>query len=245
MFLLLNKMLHVLLLLYSAMSCSCGSGLPYSKCCQRLHNGETIEIPSPEDVLRARYTGYKHNIAEYIIESTHPRNSEYEKYINLDFTRQRKGSKKWGKEILRTACDHNYCGLKILGSTVDEDLGFATVRFQTLIKEADGSYVATEEHSQFVQNSHSGRSNTWLYLDGEVNDVSDEDYDKLFEEFGDSADLESEDVSVTDEFYDQQRVLSQPAQAALVAIQESEKTAIRDKRGHRSRSRRTDAPKSV
>lgn len=222
-------------LLHAAMSCSCGSGLPYSKCCQLVHNWEREETPTPEAVLRARYTGYKHGITNYIIETTHPKNSDYDKYINLDFTREMKGGQKWSKDILRMACDHDYRGLKVLNSNVDEELGFATVTFQTLLKEVDGPYIATEEHSQFTKNRQGGRKDAWLYLDGETTDVSDEDFDKLFEEFGDPADLI--DGADENEHNDDQEEnsLSPAAQAAMVAIKESEKHTVRDKRGHRSR----------
>ena len=226
------------------MTCSCGSGLPYSKCCQPLHSWENKETPSPEDVLRARYTGYKHGIVDYIIESTHPRNPEYDKYINLDFTREGKGSKKWGKAILRVACDYLHCGLKVIKSSVDEELCFATVTFQTLLKEVDGSYIATEEHSRFTKNRHGGRQNTWLYLDGEVIDVSDEDFDRLFEEFGDPSDMmDKEHQNESDEYYykNEENSLSTAARAAMLAIDESNRSNIKDKNGHRSRNKNKPA----
>ena len=174
-----------------AMSCSCKSGNTYDACCQPLHTGQIV-TDDPVAVLKARYTAYKHGLAGFIIDSTHPKNSDFDKYVTMDFTRDRRGIKKWEKEINYMAADNTYLGLKVLSSDADSEAGIATVTFQTILKDEDGLYVAAEEQSLFTKN-RGGSPGRWLYVDGELSHPSDQDFNALFEEFGDPADLDDGD----------------------------------------------------
>jgi hypothetical protein len=134
---------------------------------------------------------------------------------------------------------------------VDEDaqLGIAEVRFQTLMREKQSdeaeasSLIATEEVSQFVRSRVGVGS--WLYVDGEISEPSDEEFDALVsfcgltpDEYGDQnvgavageTPRDSEDdgrISAT---------LTPAALAAWKAMKESEKPIVRDKRGQRRKS---------
>ena len=55
-------------------SCSCFSGKSYTDCCSGLHNNlKSKETIKPADILRARYTAYKLSLADYIIDTSHPK----------------------------------------------------------------------------------------------------------------------------------------------------------------------------
>ena len=89
-----------------SMLCSCKSGKTYEFCCQQSHI-EGLHQDCPEAVLRARYTAYKHGLAEFIFQTTHPKNSDYDKYLTMDFSRDERGRKKWGKDIMYDVSLHS------------------------------------------------------------------------------------------------------------------------------------------
>jgi len=47
------------------MTCPCGSGKDYSKCCGLYIEGE-VSSPTPESLMRSRYTAYTQNNLDYI-----------------------------------------------------------------------------------------------------------------------------------------------------------------------------------
>jgi len=52
-------------------SCPCCSGLEYSLCCQPWLNGDGIP-PTPQALMRSRYTAYAKGDADYLIATWHP-----------------------------------------------------------------------------------------------------------------------------------------------------------------------------
>ena len=55
--------------------CPCCSGSSYTDCCKKFHEGKL-----PQNALllmRSRYSAYALNLADYIIETTHPKNPHY------------------------------------------------------------------------------------------------------------------------------------------------------------------------
>jgi hypothetical protein len=54
-------------------SCPCGSRLLYKQCCQPYHDKKALP-PTPEALMRSRYSAYSLNIVDYIVETTHPEN---------------------------------------------------------------------------------------------------------------------------------------------------------------------------
>ena len=151
------------------------------------------------------------------------------------------------RDVAKTALEHEYLGLRVLETEQDEVSGVASVRFQTLMREIDasdslGDYIATEEVSQFIvpKGSYSGG---WLYVDGDVSDPSDEDYEKLVDLF--SADEEDEgegegegeggsDTGNTSEQIAQK--LTPQALSAWRAMKESQQPVQRDRKGQRRKS---------
>jgi len=50
--------------------CPCGSGLPYDGCCGPLHAG--APAPSPEALMRSRYSAFARGLADYLLATWHP-----------------------------------------------------------------------------------------------------------------------------------------------------------------------------
>src|SRR5512135_3050016 len=52
--------------------CPCGTGLSYAACCGRWHSGEQhLAAPSPEALMRSRYTAYTLGLTEYLLATWH------------------------------------------------------------------------------------------------------------------------------------------------------------------------------
>jgi len=52
-------------------TCPCGSAQPYSRCCEPLILGAK-SAPTPEALMRARYSAYAKTEVDFIIATTHP-----------------------------------------------------------------------------------------------------------------------------------------------------------------------------
>ena len=56
-----------------------GAEIPYELCCQALHDDESARLAAPpEDILKARYSAYTERKPDFIIDTTHPSNEEYD-----------------------------------------------------------------------------------------------------------------------------------------------------------------------
>lgn len=56
--------------------CPCDSGKKYKKCCRPYHAG--MKIPTPTDLVRARWSAYALELPDFIMQTTHPDNEEYD-----------------------------------------------------------------------------------------------------------------------------------------------------------------------
>jgi SEC-C motif-containing protein len=54
--------------------CPCGSGQPYSDCCGPWHAGlaDGVHAPTPEALMRARYSAYVLGLLDYLLATWHP-----------------------------------------------------------------------------------------------------------------------------------------------------------------------------
>lgn len=59
------------------MLCPCCSGKSYSECCKPYHDGQPA--PTALALMRSRYSAYALKIADYIIQTTHPKSPYFEK----------------------------------------------------------------------------------------------------------------------------------------------------------------------
>jgi SEC-C motif-containing protein len=106
-----------------------------SHCCGRYHGGEAA--PSPEALMRSRYTAFVRHNVDYLLATWHPDTRPHP----LDLA----GSPDWAS-------------LRILSSGEQGDKG--TVHFQAIYR-TPGGWGVLEEHSQF--RIIGGR---WYYLTG-------------------------------------------------------------------------------
>jgi SEC-C motif domain protein len=55
-------------------ACPCGRPLRYAACCGRWHAGpEHLQAPSAEALMRSRYSAYVRGLADYLLQTWHPR----------------------------------------------------------------------------------------------------------------------------------------------------------------------------
>jgi len=124
------------------LSCPCSSGIKYKKCCQKYHKGA---LPANAELLmRSRYSAFAFGLADYIIKTTHPDNSDYTSNIQ-----------QWKNDILIFSKGTSFLGLKIIDFTDGEDEAFVTF-------EASLSSGVLKEKSRFLK-----EKGKWLYVDGE------------------------------------------------------------------------------
>jgi SEC-C motif domain protein len=111
-----------------------------------LHKG--TPAPSPEALMRSRYTAYALNKVDYIMATTHPDSP----YIQTDV-----GA--WRRELEFFATRTRFAGLQILA--VASDTEGETVTFRATLFAGDEDVSFTEK-SLFAK--HDGR---WMYHSGE------------------------------------------------------------------------------
>ncbi|HSV39504.1 MAG TPA: YchJ family metal-binding protein [Nocardioidaceae bacterium] len=51
--------------------CPCGSGIAYAACCGPFHDG--APVPTPEALMRSRYSAYAMGLSDYVFRTWHPR----------------------------------------------------------------------------------------------------------------------------------------------------------------------------
>lgn len=124
--------------------CLCGSGLPYDQCCGALHKGRWA--PDALALMRSRYVAYALDIAEYIIETTHPKNPVY-----------KNEKKMWMEQVHKFSRDSIFERLEIVD--FQEFGNRATVTFIAYLRQNNRS-VPLKEKSLFEKVQ--GR---WLYLE--------------------------------------------------------------------------------
>jgi SEC-C motif-containing protein len=121
--------------------CPCQSGLKYKKCCQKYHKGA---LPATAlDLMRSRYSAYALGMADYIIKTTHPDNSDYTEDIVH-----------WREEIVQFSKGTAFKGLTIIEYTDTSLEAFVTF-------EASLSTGLLRERSRFLLVDRH-----WLYVDG-------------------------------------------------------------------------------
>lgn len=125
--------------------CLCCSGLEYSNCCKKYHEGQLPE--NALKLMRSRFVAYALNLSDYIINTTHPASPHYQ-------------SNKfgWRRGIAQFARGSQFERLEVLDFKENELT--AMVTFVAYIKQ-EGRDVSFSERSTFEK--FKGR---WLYRDG-------------------------------------------------------------------------------
>lgn len=124
--------------------CPCCNGKLYLDCCGPYHLGRL-----PENALvlmRSRYSAYALNLPDYIIATTHPRNSAYQEDKNA-----------WHHSITAFSLHTHFKKLEVLSFEEKKEFAFVTFIAQL---EQQGRDASFQETSRF-EKIH----NRWLYLD--------------------------------------------------------------------------------
>ncbi|MEO1288543.1 MAG: YchJ family metal-binding protein [Chloroflexota bacterium] len=125
-------------------SCPCESGKKYKKCCRRYHNG--MKIPTPTDLVRARWSAYALKLPDFIMQTTHPDNPDYD----ANFA-------KWRVRVEAYCLRNIFHKLEIVSAEDDK------VTYRAEILAFMSQPTAITEDSVFAQ-----KDGDWLYLDGEL-----------------------------------------------------------------------------
>jgi len=123
--------------------CPCGSGKLYSKCCKPYISGKEI-APTPEALMRSRYTAYVLHEIDYIVDTC----------FGDKETIDRDSIKKWSETS-------KWTGLEIiLSEIISEDAG--RVGFKAFYEQGRLNNV---HHEMAYFKKHEGR---WLYDGGKI-----------------------------------------------------------------------------
>ncbi len=124
--------------------CPCDSGLPYGECCgphhQRFDTGDGPGAPTPEALMRSRYSAYALGLINYLLTTWHPSTSPGELALS---------PVKW-------------LGLEVRHAAMSGDAG--VVEFVARLKD-NGKAQRMHEISRFVR-----EAGQWYYIDGQVPD---------------------------------------------------------------------------
>lgn len=128
-------------------TCPCCSGLNYTECCKRFHDGALPK--NALELMRSRYTAYVLNLPEYIIQTTHPASPQYRTDRSL-----------WIRKI---AGFSNHCSFNKLEILDHKEQGaLATVTFVAHITQ-------DEKDATFTEKSYFERmKGKWLYRHGQL-----------------------------------------------------------------------------
>lgn len=122
----------------SLISCTCFSGKPYLECCQVYHSNSG-SAPTPEQLMRARYSAYALHLIDYLWDTTHP--SKRYLYHKADI-------EKWAK-------DNHWLRLEIMVAKKD------VVEFKAFYQQGLKEFV---HHERSVFKKDAGK---WYYFSGE------------------------------------------------------------------------------
>jgi SEC-C motif-containing protein len=120
-------------------ACPCDSGQPYGDCCGPWHAGLAtgVAAPTPEALMRSRYSAYVLGLIDYLLATWHPSTSPGELELS---------PVKW-------------LGLEVCHAQATGEAG--VVEFVARYRES-GRGVRMHEVSRFVR-----EGGCWLYIDGE------------------------------------------------------------------------------
>jgi SEC-C motif-containing protein len=122
------------------MTCPCGSGLLYRRCCEPLHDG--APAPTAEALMRSRYSAYVVGDADHLFRTWHPRTRPNDVDVPPGTT---------------------WLGLELL-DVVDGGEGDAAGVVEFVARYRVGS----SEHRLHERSRFERRARRWVYVDGTV-----------------------------------------------------------------------------
>jgi SEC-C motif-containing protein len=131
----------------SQILCPCGTGKPYSACCQPFHSGTLPD--SALELMRSRYSAYALCLPAYIIATTHPANPHFNSHLA-----------QWTQDISEFCKHTEFKKLQILDAEEKDSL--ATVTFTAYL-------IQNKKDASFTEKSSFEKVNgKWLYLNGQL-----------------------------------------------------------------------------
>ena len=123
--------------------CPCGASVSYQDCCGHFHTGAAT-APTPEALMRSRYSAFVTGQISYLKETLHP---DHRHDFDEEHTRQWAETSQWQGLSVKSC----------LQETPDEGYVEFVARFQT----EDGESCLHHETGHFVRDN-----GTWYYVDG-------------------------------------------------------------------------------
>lgn len=125
------------------MPCPCQSSQPYGECCGVWHHGidEGVHAPTPEALMRSRYSAYVLGLLDYLLKTWHPAMAPGD------------------LELFPT----KWLGLEVISAASTGDAG--VVEFVARCK-VNGKAERMHETSRFVR-VHDALGERWVYIDGD------------------------------------------------------------------------------
>ncbi|MGE0527812.1 MAG: YchJ family protein [Bdellovibrionales bacterium] len=124
--------------------CPCGSTKTFSSCCEPYLRGKEA-APTPETLMRSRYTAFCIKDLPYIEATTDP-----QRRLDFDF----EATARWMNES-------EFMGLEVLSSSEEGTKG--RVEFRALYRSSDGLEQTHHEYSRFRK-----QRGIWYFSDGRV-----------------------------------------------------------------------------
>ncbi|CAL8470738.1 g10280 [Coccomyxa elongata] len=118
--------------------CPCCSGKAYAECCQPYHDGE--EVPTPEAVMRARFSAYVKKFSDFIVATTHPENPAREGSKAPDG----KDSSTLIEDINATFRTIAWQRLRVLGTEDGASADEGKVQFEAYFKELEKKVLSAK-----------------------------------------------------------------------------------------------------
>jgi SEC-C motif-containing protein len=125
--------------------CPCGSGVKFKRCCRQYHRG--TPVPNALLLMKARYSAYAVGDANFVMDTTHPLNSEFQPDRDL-----------WAR-ALQGYCRATQFTALTIREFVDGDAR-ASVTFHATMQQGSDD-LSFAERSTFVR-----EDDRWLYRDG-------------------------------------------------------------------------------
>lgn len=123
------------------MNCPCGSGQPYAQCCEPFIN-EDAEAPTPETLMRSRYTAFALKKMDYVRTTTDPQAMHETDWQAQD---------DWADKA-------KFTGLEILSAKEDGNKGF--VEFKATFT------LGGEEHVHHERSKFRKHGGVWFFREG-------------------------------------------------------------------------------